>query len=149
MYYAVKGTVPGDGTCAGSFDWIIEAENEAEAKNQVRGEIDEKYTIESVTLLSAKECVARESKDLKSEIVRLYIHSHNVPAARYRDITEGFGYYEVLKEFNCKLRFLRRLERVMDLDKKCLGDIRKCLDALTTVKTEEEFNEEISKLKEI
>ena len=58
------------------------------------------------------------------------------------------GYYKALKEFNEKLRLIRLLNRVADIDEMKLGKLKHYLNLLTQAKTEEEFNEILNNAKE-
>lgn len=57
-------------------------------------------------------------------------------------------YYKALKEFNEKLRLIRLLNRVADIDEMKLGELKHYLNLLTRAKTEEEFNEILNNAKE-
>ena len=58
------------------------------------------------------------------------------------------GYYKALKEFNEKLRLIRLLNRVADIDEMKLGELKHYLNLLTQAKTEEEFNKILNNAKE-
>lgn len=151
MYYLVSGT--GDG----SFEWVIEAESKESARQNAMKDLGTDDKITSVVELSIDECVKREYDDLSYEVKRDYFESRhdmkNITVKEYAAIDKQFrktadGYYKALKEFNRKLRLLRRLERIAPIDEMNFGDLKKYLNLLSQVNTEEEFNDILNNLKE-
>ena len=94
---------------------------------------------------------------MSNEIKRYYLESHydmkTITVREYAQIEKQFkensdGYYKALKEFNEKLRLIRLLNRVADIEEMKLGELKHCLNLLTQAKTEEEFNEILNNAKE-
>lgn len=151
MYYLVSGT--GDG----SFEWVIEADSEESARQNAMKDLIEGDKITSIKELSTGECIELGYKELSNEIKRYYFESHydmkTITVREYSRIEKQFketadGYYKALKEFNGKLRLIRLLDRVADIEKMELGKLKSYLDLLTQAKTEEEFNEILNNAKE-
>ena len=151
MYYLVSGT--GDG----SFEWVIEADSEEFARQNAMKDLSADDKITSITQLSINECVGLGYKELSNEIKRYYFESHydmkTITVREYAQIEKQFkensdGYYKALKEFNEKLRLIRLLNRVADIEEMKLGELKHFLNLLTQAKTEEEFNETINNAKE-
>ena len=151
MYYLVSGT--GDG----SFEWVIKADSEESAKQNAMKDLSADDKITSITKLSIDECVKREYDELSYEVKRYYFESRydmkNITVKEYAAIDRQFretadGYYQALKEFNCKLRLLRRLERIAPVEEMTFGDLKKYLNLLSQANTEEEFNDILNNVKE-
>lgn len=151
MYYLVSGT--GDGW----FEWIIDADSEESAKQNAMKDLSANDKITLIKELSINECVELGYKELSNEIKRYYFESHydmkTITVREYAKIEKQFkensdGYYKALKEFNEKLRLIRLLNRVADIDEMKLGELKRYLDLLTQAKTEEEFNEILNNAKE-
>lgn len=151
MYYLVSGT--GDG----SFEWVIEADSEKSARQNAMKDLIEGDKITSIKELSAGECIEIGYKELSNEIKRYYFESHydmkTITVREYTEIEKQFkenpdGYYKALKEFNERLRLIRLLNRVADIDEMKLGELKRYLNLLTQAKTEEEFNEILNNAKE-
>ncbi len=151
MYYLVLGVDDG------SFEWVIEADSQASARQNAMKDLSSADKITSIKKLSINECVELGYKELSNEIKRYYFESHynmkNITAKEYLKIEkqlgeEPDGYYKALKDFNKKLRLLRLLSRVADVDDMKLGELKKCMNSLSQAKTEEEFNEILNEAKE-
>lgn len=151
MYYLVSGT--GDG----SFEWVIKADSEESAKQNAIKDLSADDKITSIKELSIYECIELGYKELSNEIKRYYFESHydmkTITVREYAEIEKQFkensyGYYKALKEFNEKLRLIRLLNRVADIDEMKLGKLKHYLNLLTRAKTEEEFNEILNNAKE-
>ena len=151
MYYLVSGT--GDGR----FDWVIKANSEESAKQNAMKDLSADDKITSIKKLSVDECIELGYKELSNEIKRYYFESHydmkTITVREYAEIEKQFkdnldGYYKALKEFNCKLRLLRRLERIATIDEMKFGDLKKYLNLLSQTNTEEEFNDILNSVKE-
>ncbi len=151
MYYLVSGT--GDG----SFEWVIEADSEEFARQNAMKDLSAADKITSIKALSVEECIELGYKELSNEIKRYYFESHYdmkiITVREYAEIEKQFkensdGYYKALKEFNEKLRLIRLLNRVADIDEMKLGKLKHYLNLLTQAKTEEEFNEILNNAKE-
>ena len=151
MYYLVSGT--GDGW----FEWVIEADSEESAKQNAMKDLSVDDKITSINELSVDECIELGYKELSNEIKRYYFESHydmkTITVREYAKIEKQFkensdGYYKALKEFNGKLRLIRLLNRVADIDKMKLGELKRYLNLLTQAKTEEEFNQILNNAKE-
>ena len=149
MYYLVSGT--GDG----SFEWVIEADSEEFARQNAMKDLSADDKITSIKALSVDECIELGYKELSNEIKRYYLESHmkTITVREYAQIEKQFkensdGYYKALKEFNEKLRLIRLLNRVADIDEMKLGKLKHYLNLLTQAKTEEEFNEILNNAKE-
>ena len=145
MYYLVSGT--GDG----SFEWVIKADSEESARQNAMKDLS------ADEALSIEECIELGYKELSNEIKRYYLESHydmkTITVREYAQIEKQFkensdGYYKALKEFNEKLRLIRLLNRVADIDEMKLGKLKHYLNLLTQAKTEEEFNEILNNAKE-
>ena len=122
MYYLVSGT--GDG----SFEWVIEADSEEFARQNAMKDL-KRYYLES-------------HYDMKTITVREYAQIEK----QFKENSDG--YYKALKEFNKKLRLIRLLNRVADIEEMKLGKLKHYLNLLTRAKTEEEFNEILNNAKE-
>lgn len=151
MYYLVLGVDDG------SFEWVIEADSIESARQNAMKDLGSADKITSIKKLSINECIELGYKELSNEIKRYYFESHynlkNIAAKGYLKIDEQLGeeldgYYKALKEFNKKLRLLRLLNRVADVDDMKLGELKKCMNSLSQAKTEEEFNEILNEAKE-
>ena len=151
MYYLVSGT--GDGW----FEWVIEADSEESAKQNAMKDLSADDKITSIKELSVDECIELGYEELANEIKRYYLESHSdmktISVREYARIEKQFketadGYYKALKEFNGKLRLIRLLNRVADIDKMKLGELKRYLNLLTQAKTEEEFNQILNNAKE-
>ena len=151
MYYLVSGT--GDG----SFEWVIEADSEESAKQNAMKDLSADDKITSIKALSIEECIELGYKELSNEIKRYYFESHHdmktITVREYAKLEKQFkknqdGYYEALKEFNEKLRLIRLLNRIANIDEMKLGKLKHYLNLLTRAKTEEEFNEILNNAKE-
>ena len=151
MYYLVSGT--GDG----SFEWVIKADSEESARQNAMKDLSADDKITSIKELSMDECIKLGYKELSNEIKRYYFESHydmkTITVREYAEIEKQFkensdGYYKALKEFNEKLRLIRLLNRVADIDEMKLGELKHHLNLLTQAKTEEEFNEILNNAKE-
>ena len=151
MYYLVSGT--GDGW----FEWVIEADSEESAKQNAMKDLSADDKITSIKELSIDECLKLGYEELANEIKRYYLESHydmkTITVREYSRIEKQFkatadGYYKALKEFNGKLRLIRLLNRVADIDEMKLGELKRYLNLLTQAKTEEEFNEILNDAKE-
>ncbi len=151
MYYLVSGT--GDG----SFEWVIEADSEKSARQNAMKDLIEGDKITSIKELSTGECIELGYKELSNEIKRYYFESHydmkTITVREYTEIEKQFKenpaeYYKALKEFNERLRLIRLLNRVADIEKMELGKLKRYLNLLTQAKTEEEFNEILNNAKE-
>lgn len=151
MYYLVSGT--GDG----SFDWVIKADSEESARQNAMKDLSTDDKITSIKELSIDECIELGYKELSNEIKRYYFESRydmkNITVKEYAAIDRQFketadGYYKALKEFNCKLRLLRRLERIAPIDEMKFSDLKKYLNLLSEANTEEEFNDILNSVKE-
>ena len=151
MYYLVSGTDDG------SFEWVIEADSQESARQNALKDLSSADKITSIKKLSVNECIELGYKELSNEIKRYYFESHcdmkNVTAKEHLKIEKQVGedwdgYYKALKEFNKKLRLLRLLNRVADVDEMKLGELKKCMNSLSQAKTEEEFNEILNEAKE-
>lgn len=151
MYYLVSGT--GDG----SFEWVIEADSEEFARQNAMKDLSAADKITSIKALSVEECIELGYKELSNEIKRYYFESHYdmkiITVREYAEIEKQFkensdGYYKALKEFNEKLRLIRLLNRVADINEMKLGKLKHYLNLLTQAKTEEEFNEILNNAKE-
>lgn len=151
MYYLVSGT--GDG----SFEWVIEADSKESAQQNAMKDLSADDKITSIKALSVDECIELGYKELSNEIKRYYFESHydmkTITVREYAEIEKQFkdnsdGYYKALKEFNEKLRLMRLLNRVADIDEMKLGELKRYLNLLTQAKTEEEFNEILNDAKE-
>ena len=151
MYYLVSGT--GDG----SFEWVIEADSKESARQNAMKDLSQNDKITSITELSIDECVKREYDELSYEVKRYYFESRydmkNITVKEYAAIDRQFretadGYYQALKEFNCKLRLLKRLERIAPIDEMKFSDLKKYLNLLSQANTEEEFNDILNNVKE-
>ena len=151
MYYLVSGT--GDG----SFEWVIKADSEESAKQNAMKDLSADDKITSIKELSIEECIELGYKELSNEIERYYFESHydmkTITFREYAQIEKQFkensdGYYKALKEFNFKLRFLRRLERIAPIDEMKFSDLKKYLTLLSQANTEEEFNDILNSAKE-
>lgn len=151
MYYLVSGT--GDG----SFEWVIEADSEEFARQNAMKDLSADDKITSIKALSVDECIELGYKELSNEIKRYYLESRydikNITVKEYAAIDRQFretadGYYKALKEFNFKLRLLRRLERIAPIDEMKFSDLKKYLTLLSQANTEEEFNDILNSVKE-
>ena len=151
MYYLVSGT--GDGR----FDWVIKADSEESARQNAMKDMSVDDKITSIKALLIEECIELGYKELSNEIKRYYLESHydmkTITVREYAEIEKQFkensnGYYKALKEFNEKLRLIRLLNRVVDIDEMKLGKLKHYLNLLTHAKTEEEFNEILNNAKE-
>ena len=151
MYYLVTGI--GDG----SFEWIIEADSEESARQNAIKDLGTDDKITSIKKLSIDECIEFGYKELSSEIKRYYFESYydmkTITVREYAQIEKQFkensdGYYKALKEFNEKLRLIRLLNRVADIEEMKLGALKRYLNLLSQTKTEEEFNELLNDIKE-
>lgn len=151
MYYLVSGT--GDG----SFEWVIEADSAESARQNAMKDLSQNDKITSIAELSIDECVKREYDELSYEVKRYYFESRydmkNITVKEYAVIDRQFretadSYYKALKEFNCKLRLLRRLERIAPIDEMKFSDLKKYLNLLSQANTEEEFNDILNSVKE-
>ena len=151
MYYLVLGVDDG------SFEWVIEADSIESARQNAMKDLGSADKITSIKKLSINECIELGYKELSNEIKRYYFESHynmkNIAAKGYLKIDERLGeepdvYYKALKDFNKKLRLLRLLNRVADVDDMKLGELKKCMNSLSQAKTEEEFNEILNEAKE-
>lgn len=151
MYYLVSGT--GDG----SFEWVIKADSEESAKQNAMKDLSADDKITSIKELSIEECIELGYKELSNEIERYYFESHydmkTITFREYAQIEKQFkensdGYYKALKEFNFKLRLLRRLERIAPIDEMKFSDLKKYLTLLSQANTEEEFNDILNSAKE-
>ena len=151
MYYLVLGVDDG------SFEWVIEADSIESARQNAMKDLGSADKITSIKKLSINECIELGYKELSNEIKRYYFESHynlkNIAAKGYLKIDEQLGeeldgYYKALKDFNKKLRLLRLLNRVADVDDMKLGELKKCMNSLSQAKTEEEFNEILNEAKE-
>lgn len=151
MYYLVSGT--GDG----SFEWVIKADSEESAKQNAMKDLSADDKIISIKELSVDECIELGYKELSNEIKRYYFESHydmkTITVREYAEIEKQFkensdGYYKALKEFNEKLRLIRLLNRVADINEMKLSELKRYLNLLTQAKTEEEFNETLNNAKE-
>lgn len=151
MYYLVSGT--GDGR----FDWVIKADSEESARQNAMKDLSADDKIISIKELSINECIELGYKELSNEIKRHYLESHydmkTITVREYAEIEKQFKensdrYYKALKEFNEKLRLIRLLNRVVDIDEMKLGKLKHYLNLLTRAKTEEEFNEILNNAKE-
>lgn len=151
MYYLVSGT--GDG----SFEWVIEADSKESARQNAMKDLSQNDKITSIAELSIDECVKREYDELSYELKRYYFESRydikNITVKEYAAIDRQFretvdGYYKALKEFNFKLRLLRRLERIAPIDEMKFSDLKKYLTLLSQANTEEEFNDILNSVKE-
>ena len=151
MYYLVAGT--GDG----SFEWVIKADSEESAKQNAMKDLSVDDKITSIKELSIEECIELGYKELSNKIKRYSLESHSdmktTPVRGYAEIEKKFkensdGYYKALKEFNEKLRLIRLLNRVADIEEMKLGELKHYLNLLTQAKNEEEFNEILNNAKE-
>lgn len=151
MYYLVSGT--GDG----SFEWVIKADSEEFARQNAMKDMSVDDKIASIKELSIDECIELGYKELSNEIKRYYFESHydmkTITVREYARIEKQFketwdGYYKALKEFNEKLRLIRLLNRVADIDEMKLAELKRYVNLLTQAKTEEEFNEILNNAKE-
>lgn len=151
MYYLVSGT--GDG----SFEWVIEADSEESARQNAMKDLSVDDKITSIKELSIEKCIELGYKELSNEIKRYYLESHydmkTITVREYTKIEKQFKenpdeYYKALKEFNERLRLIRLLNRVADIEKMDLGELKHFLNLLTQTKTEEEFNEILNNAKE-
>lgn len=151
MYYLVSGT--GDG----SFEWVIEADSKESAQQNAMKDLSADDKIASIKKLSVDECIELGYKELSNEIKRYYLESHydkkTITANEYFQIKKQLEenpneYYKALKEFNGKLRLIRLLNRVTDIDEMKLGGLKRYLNLLTQAKTEEEFNKILNNAKE-
>lgn len=151
MYYLVSGT--GDGW----FEWVIEANSEESAKQNAMKDLSADDKITSIKELSIDECIALGYKNLSNEIKRYYFESHydmkTITIREYARIEREFEenseeYYKALKEFNGKLRLIRLLSRIVDIDEMKFCELKRYLNLLTEAKTEEEFNEILNVAKE-
>ena len=151
MYYLVSGTDDG------SFEWVIEADSEEFARQNAMKDLSADDKITSIKALSVDECIELGYKELSNEIKRYYLESHydmkTITVREYAKLEKQFkknqdGYYEALKEFNEKLRLIRLLNRIANIDEMKLGKLKHYLNLLTRAKTEEEFNEILNNAKE-
>lgn len=151
MYYLISGTDDG------SFEWVIEADSEEAARQNAMKDLSADDKITSIKELSADECIELGYKELSNEIKRYYLESHydkkTISTNEYFQISKQLEenpneYYKALKEFNGKLRLIRLLNRVTDIDEMKLGGLKRYLNLLTQAKTEEEFNEILKNAKE-
>lgn len=151
MYYLVSGT--GDGW----FEWVIKADSEKSAKQNAMKDLSVDDKITSIKELSVDECIELGYKVLSNEIKRYYFESHHdmktITVREYAKLEKQFkenqdGYYEALEEFNKKLRLIRLLNRIADIDEMKLGKLKHYLNLLTRAKNEEEFNEILNNAKE-
>ena len=147
----------GSATDDGSFEWVIEADSEKSDKQNAMKDLSVDDKITSIKELSVDECIEVGYKVLSNEIKRYYFESHHdmktITVREYAKLEKQFkknqdGYYEALKEFNEKLRLIRLLNRIANIDEMKLGKLKHYLNLLTRAKTEEEFNEILNNAKE-
>ena len=151
MYYLVSGTDDDE------FEWVVEANSIEEARQNALKDLSSNNKITSIKELSVNECIDRGYNELSFEIERYYLESHydkkTITANEYFRIKKQLEenpneYYKALKEFNGKLRLIRLLNRVTDIDEMKFGELKHHLNLLTQAKTEEEFNEILKNAKE-
>ena len=151
MYYLVSGTDDDE------FEWVVEANSIEEARQNALKDLSSNNKITSIKELSVNECIDRGYNELSFEIERYYLESHydkkTITANEYFQIKKQLEenpneYYKALKEFNGKLRLIRLLNRVADIDEMKLGELKHYLNLLTQAKTEEEFNKILNNAKE-
>lgn len=151
MYYLVSGTDDDE------FEWVVEANSIEEARQNALKDLSSNNKITSIKELSVNECIDRGYNELSFEIERYYLESHydkkTITANEYFQIKKQLEenpneYYKALKEFNGKLRLIRLLNRVTDIDEMKLGELKRYLNLLSQAKTEEEFNETLKSAKE-
>lgn len=144
MYYLVSGTDDDE------FEWVVEANSIEEARQNALKDLSSNNKITSIKELSANECINCGYNELSFEIERYYLESHYdkkpITANEYFQIKKQLEenpneYYKALKEFNEKLRLIRLLSRVTDVNEMKLGELKRYLNLLSQAKTEEEFNE--------
>ena len=145
------------GTGHRRFEWVIKADSEETAKQNSMKDLSVDDKITSIKELSVDECIELGYKVLSNEIKRYYFESHHdmktITVREYAKLEKQFkknqdGYYEALKEFNEKLRLIRLLNRIANIDEMKLGKLKHYLHLLTRAKTEEEFNEILNNAKE-
>lgn len=151
MVYSVKGG--GENV----FEWLIEADSEKDAEKQARGSMSDDDKIKSVTILSGEESVERALEYFKDDLIRLYIEEKygvsDVTLKEFINIKKVLSipenYYKIIMEHNAKLRTLRVIKRVTDIDKLSFKTLKESLNKLYSAKTDEEFNNELNELKEV
>lgn len=151
MVYSVKGG--GENV----FEWLIEADSEKDAEKQARGSMSDDDKIKSVTILSGEESVERALEYFKDDLIRLYIEEKygvsDVTSKEFINIKKVLSipenYYKIIMEHNAKLRTLRVIKRVTDIDKLSFKTLKESLNKLYSAKTDEEFNNELNELKEV
>ena len=151
MHYLVSGISDG------SFEWVIEADSKESARQNAMKDLRADDKITSIKELSIDECIALGYKDLSNEIKRYYFESHydmkTITVREYAKIEKQFkvnadGYYKALKEFNEKLRLIRLLNRVADIEEMKLCELKTYLNLLSQANTEEEFNKILNNVKD-
>lgn len=141
MYYLIKGTCNDE--MGGTFDWIVEANSEREAKAML---FDGEECVE-IREISVEERIEREENCFRQSVKWDYIYR------RYGDCsirefskiqkqleTDPEIYYEALVDFNKAQRFAKRLSRREGAASLTVAEYKNILNQLIDAKTEEEFN---------
>ncbi len=141
MYYLIKGTCNDE--MGSTFDWIVEANSENEAKAML-AEGEECVEIREITV---EERIEREENDFRQTVKWDYIYR------RYSDCsvrefskiqkqleTDPETYYKALVDFNKAQRFAKRLLRREGVASLTVAEYNNILNRLIDAKTEEEFN---------
>lgn len=140
------------------LDWFIEAQTKEDAEQEAKDDLDEGYTIIEVVEVPIEKCLEKEFNELKNEIKRQYLIYHydyeNVPIKRYNEIKKEFdsspdNFYKAIKELNMKLRILRRVSRLVNLNNYSIKQVKVFLSEAVNAETDYQLNEIINKFKEV
>ena len=152
MYYLITGTwqeETSEGLDGGNFEWVIEADNQAEAIAQLeKGE-----NLVSIREISVEERIEREERDLLEGIEREYIFQivGDLPIReankQMREMKANREiYYLALKSFNKRQRLTRMLKRQKGYGELSMTEYVEVLNKLIDAQTEEEFNNVLNSL---
>ncbi len=141
-YYLVKGLYE-DEEGTGSFEWVVEADSEEDAKSKLM----ENEHCEEIREISLKERIEREENELRQAIKWEYVYRRygDVPIREFSKIQkqlneDGEIYYKALVDYNKAQRLSKRLSRRKDFGSLTMAEYKELLNKLVDAKTEEEFN---------
>ena len=154
MYFLITGTYQGEqdveGLECGNFEWVVEADNQAEAIAQLeKGE-----TLVNIREISVEERIEREERELLESIEREHIFQivGDLPIReankQIREMKENREiYYLALKSFNKRQRLARLLKRQKGIDSLSMTEYSDVLKQLIDANNEENFNKVLLTIK--
>ena len=147
-YYLITGTYE-DEDGSGNFEWVVEAENQAAAIDQLeKGE-----TMVSIREISVEERIEREERELMGSVKREYLSQFidDLPIREANKQAKELNanpeiYYLALKYFNKRWRLTRMLKRRKGFGELSMKEYKEVLNKLIDAQTEEEFNNVVNSL---